>query len=232
MISRITLLKCREDVSEKTFHDAMMGNVYELLSRMPKLQKCEINFVTDRQQRSHLGRGVIDIDAFIEMFFDSYGDMQQAFDEAGEELLDALKPLVEGSLLTMVAVKKVDKSVPSYLDDKAIKRVSFCDRKEGVTAQIFHDEWWYTHSLLVKLMSGYCGYNQNLVVDRLAGNKSVGYEDLPVEGMVEFWFEDMDAFNECYSTDGFKLRASVHAADFIGTVTTYFVEAEPVELKK
>ena len=49
--------------------------------------------------------------------------------------------------------------------------------------------------------------------------------------MVEFWFEDMDAFDECYSTVGFKLRASVQAAEFIGTVTTYFVEAVPVELQ-
>ena len=131
-----------------------------------------------------------------------------------------------------MVVKKKDTLVPAYLDGKAIKRVSFCDRKEGVDAMTFHDEWWYTHSVLVKLMSGYCGYNQNLVVDRLVAEKPVHYADLPVEGMVEFWFEDMDAFNECYSTVGFKLRASVHAAEFIGTVTTYFVEAVSVELAK
>lgn len=49
--------------------------------------------------------------------------------------------------------------------------------------------------------------------------------------MVEFWFEDMEAFDECYGSVGFKKRASVHAAEFIGTVTTYFVEAIPVELE-
>ena len=157
--------------------------------------------------------------------------MQQAMDEAGDALLAALAPLVEEPVSTLVAVKKVDTPVPAYLDGKAIKRVSFCDRAEGVDAATFHDEWWYTHSLLVKLMSGYCGYNQNLVIDRMVQGASVHYADLPVEGMVEFWFEDMDAFDECYSTVGFKLRASVHAAEFIGTVTTYFVEAVPVELQ-
>ena len=139
---------------------------------------------------------------------------------------------MEEPVSTLVAVKKVDTPVPAYLDGKAIKRVSFCDRAEGVDAATFHDEWWYTHSLLVKLMSGYCGYNQNLVIDRMIQGAPVHYADLPVEGMVEFWFEDMDAFDECYSTPGFKVRASVHAAEFIGTVTTYFVEAVPVELKK
>ena len=144
-----------------------MGGVRDVIARMPQLRKCEIDFVTDRQQRSHLGRGAIDIDGFIEMFFDSYGDMQQAMDEAGDALLAALEPLVEEPVSTLVAVKKVDTPVPAYLDGKAIKRVSFCDRAEGVDAATFHDEWWYTHSLLVKLMSGYCGYNQNLVIDRM-----------------------------------------------------------------
>lgn len=232
MISRISLLKCREGVSEDAFRDGMMGAVHDVIAAMPDLRKCEINFVTDRQQRSHLGRGAIDIDGFVEMFFDSYGDMQEAFRQSGDALLAALEPLVEEPLSTLVAVKKMDTLVPAYLNGKAIKRVSFCDRKEGVDAMTFHDEWWYTHSLLVKLMSGYCGYNQNLVIDRLVQGKPVHYADLPVEGMVEFWFEDMDAFDECYSTVGFKLRASVHAAEFIGTVTTYFVEAVPVELKK
>lgn len=232
MISRISLLKCREGVSEEAFRDGMMGAVHDVITAMPELRAGEINFVTDRQQRSHLGRGAIDIDGFIEMFFDSYGDMEEAYRQSGDALLAALEPLVEEPLSTLVAVKKRDTLVPAYLDGKAIKRVSFCDRKEGVDAATFHDEWWYTHSLLVKLMSGYCGYNQNLVIDRLVQGKPVHYADLPVEGMVEFWFEDMDAFDECYSTTGFKLRASVHAAEFIGTVTTYFVQAVPVELKK
>ncbi|BAK45446.1 EthD domain-containing protein [Eggerthella sp. YY7918] len=232
MISRISLLKCKEGVSEEAFRDGMMGEVREVIAAMPELRACEINFVTDRQQRSHLGRGAIDIDGFIEMFFDSYGDMLEAFAQSGDALLASLEPLVEQPLSTMVVVKKRDTLVPGYLEGKVIKRVSFCDRKEGVDAATFHDEWWYTHSLLVKHMSGYCGYNQNLVIDRLIEDKPVHYAELPVEGMVEFWFEDMDAFNECYSTPGFKLRASVHAAEFIGTVTTYFVEAVPVELKK
>lgn len=93
MISRISLLKCKEGVSEEAFREGMMGDVRDVIARMPQLRKCEIDFVTDRQQRSHLGRGAIDIDGFIEMFFDSYGDMQQAMDEAGDALLAALEQI-------------------------------------------------------------------------------------------------------------------------------------------
>ena len=102
MISRISLLKCKEGVSEEAFREGMMGDVRDVIARMPQLRKCEIDFVTDRQQRSHLGRGAIDIDGFIEMFFDSYGDMQQAMDEAGDALLAALEPLVEEPVSTLV----------------------------------------------------------------------------------------------------------------------------------
>ena len=62
MISRISLLKCKEGVSEEAFREGMMGGVRDVIARMPQLRKCEIDFVTDRQQRSHLGRGAIDID--------------------------------------------------------------------------------------------------------------------------------------------------------------------------
>ena len=83
MISRISLLKCKEGVSEEAFREGMMGGVRDVIARMPQLRKCEIDFVTDRQQRSHLGRGAIDIDGFIEMFFDSYATCSRRWTKRG-----------------------------------------------------------------------------------------------------------------------------------------------------
>lgn len=231
MISRINLLKCKDSVSEEEFNAVMAGAVTEALAKMPLLRKCEINYVTDKQQRSVLGRGVIDIDAFIEMSFDSFGDMLESMDQAGDTVLAALAPIADEPVPALITVRKYDKLVPEYLKDRdIIKRVSFCDRAEGVDAATFHFEWWYVHSILVELMGGCCGYNQNLVVDRCVGGTEVHYDQLPVEGIVEFWFEDMDAFDECYNSEGYLKRASVHAGEFIGTVTTYFVKAVPVQL--
>lgn len=232
MISRINLLKCKEGISEEQFRAVMLGEVSNVISTMPMLRKCEINFVTDKQQRSHAARGSIDIDGFIELIFDSYGDMLEGYAHSGDVLAAALEPIVDEPIPALITVRKFDKLVPEYLNGRdIIKRVSFCDRAEGVDAMTFHFEWWYIHSILVELMGGCCGYNQNLVIDRCIGDEEVHYAELPVEGMVEFWFEDMDAFDECYSSVGYKKRASVHAAEFIGTVTTYFVEPVEVELK-
>ena len=52
---------------------------------------------------------------------------------------------------------------------------------------------------------------------------SVPYEELPVEGVVEFWFENTDAFNECYDSPEFK-RTSQHGSEFIGGINTYLTE--------
>lgn len=230
MISRISLLKGKEGVSEEAFRDALVKGLEPIVAEMPGVKKCEVNLVTDRQQRSWAGRGVIDIDGFVEMYFDSYGDMMESLDAKGEAIAAVFAEVCEAPISEFVAVKKIDTPVPAYLQKRnPIKRVSFCDRGEGVDAMRFHNEWWYTHSMLVKHMTGYCGYNQNLVVDRLVDGKHVHYEDLPFEGMVEFFFQDMDGFDECYGTPGFERRASPHAAEFIGTVTTYFVA--PVVLK-
>lgn len=231
MISRINLLKCKDGVSEEEFRRIMTGEVSDAIAKLPLLRKCEINFVTDRQQRSHLGRGSVDIDGFVEMIFDSHGDMLESLAQGGDAVWAALAPIVDEPVPALVTVRKFDKLVPEYLEGRdIIKRVSFCDRKEGVDAMTFHFEWWYVHSILVQLMDGCCGYNQNLVVDRFVGSDPVHYKELPVEGIVEFWFEDMEAFDECYGSEGYLKRASVHAAEFIGTVTTYFVEPVPVEL--
>lgn len=232
MISRINLLKCKDGVSEEEFRAAMLGEVSNVIATMPLLRKCEINFVTDKEQRSILGRGAIDIDAFIDMSFDSCGDMVESLAQADEDLRKVLEPLAQEPVPALVTVRKFDTVVRDYLKKRdIIKRVSFCDRAEGVDAMTFHFEWWYVHSILVKLMGGYCGYNQNLVIDRFVGDEQVHYEKLPVEGMVEFFFEDMEAFDECYTSEGYLKRASVHAGEFIGTVTTYFVEPVEVELK-
>ena len=232
MISRISLLKCKEGVSEEAFREGMMGDVRDVIARMPQLRKCEIDFVTDRQQRSHLGRGAIDIDGFIEMFFDSYGDMVRGMAALEESLAADYTQFAAPDIPALVAVKKVDTPVPAFLDGvKLIKRMSFLGRKDGVSAAVFQDEWWQMHSALVKTMTGYAGYIQNLVIDRIVDGESVPFEELPIEGVVEFWFENMKAFDECYGTPAFK-RTGAHGAEFIDNITTYLVEAKPIAMEQ
>lgn len=98
---------------------------------------------------------------------------------------------------------------------KLIKRVSFLGRADGVTSEQFVKEWWNVHDRLVQTVPGCVGYNQDLVIDRIDGGVSVPYEELPVEGVVEMWFETKEAFDEYYASPEFA-RASAHSSEFTG----------------
>ena len=50
---------------------------------------------------------------------------------------------------------------------------------------------------------------------------------LPVDAMVEFYFESWDAFNCFYASEEFK-RLSAHGAGFIGSIDTYLVQSHTV----
>ena len=112
---------------------------------------------------------------------------------------------------------------------KLIKRVSFLGRADGVTSEQFVKEWWNVHDRLVQTVPGCVGYNQDLVIDRIDGGVSVPYEELPVEGVVEMWFETKEAFDEYYASPEFA-RASAHSSEFIGAINTYLTETYPVAL--
>ena len=212
MISRINLLKRKEGLSAEEFSAYLTQAHAGLLATMPYLKGCETNVVVDNEQRSPFDRGSTEIDGYTEMFFDSYGDMVRGMAALEESLAADYAQFAAPDIPALVAVKKVDTPVPAFLDGvKLIKRMSFLGRKDGVSAAVFQDEWWQMHSALVKTMTGYAGYNQNLVV--------------------EFWFENMKAFDECYGTPAFK-RTGAHGAEFIDNITTYLVEAKPIAMEQ
>ena len=230
MISRINLLKRKEGTTAEEFAAYLTQAHAELLSTMPFLKGCDTNVVVDNEQRSPFDRGSTEIDGYTEMYFDSYGDMARGMAALGEAIEADYAQFADPDVPALIAVKKVDTPVPAYLDDvKLIKRMSFLGRKDEVSAATFQDEWWQMHSALVKTMTGYAGYNQNLVIDRIVDGESAPYEKLPVDGVVEFWFENMKAFDECYGTPAFK-RTGAHGAEFIDDITTYLVESQPIAM--
>lgn len=225
MISRCGLLQKRDDITVEEFQEHWLNVHGPLAAQMKNLRRYEQHAVVDNQHRHPLGAGPIVIDGYSELYFDSYGDMVEGVSSSNQdELQGDLAKFAKPSSPILVFAKKVCKEVPEYLRDKELVcRVSFLGRKEGVTAEQFQREWWYIHDMLVKSMPGYVGYNQNLVIDRIVDGKSVPYEQLPCEGMVEFFFENMDAFNECYGSAEFQ-RTVKHGGEFIGEINTYLTK--------
>lgn len=230
MISRVGLLTKKDGMTDEEFADFWLNQHGPIAAKMKGLRKYQQHLVVDHEHRHAIGAGPIVIDGYSELEFDSYGDMVKGVESLNGAGADDLPKFAKGPNRILVLSKKFVKEVPEYLKDKKlIKRVSILARKEGVSAAEFQREWWYIHAMLVKSMPGYVGYAQNLVIDRLIDGEHVSYEELPVEGIVEFWFENMDAFNECYESAEFK-RTSQHGSEFIGAINTYLTEERPIAL--
>lgn len=228
MISRCGLMTRKQGSSMAEFSDYWLNVHGPIAAKMKNLRKYEQHVVSDNEHRHPLGQGPIVIDGYSELQFDSYGDMVEGVESLHGEGAGDIPLFAESRCPILVMVKKMDTRVPEYLEGKnLIKRVSFLGKKEGVTAEQFQREWWEVHSTLVKTMPGYVGYAQNLVIDRLLNGEHVGYDEIPVEGMVEFWFESMEGFDECYSSPEFK-RTSQHGTEFIGKINTYLFDTHKV----
>lgn len=227
MISRCGLMKRKEGMSMEEFRDYWFNVHGPIGCQMKNLRRYEQNIVVDNEQRSPFGRGPLEIDGYSELFFDNIHDMNEGVASLDGKGAADLPYFADPDVKILVFSKKVDTRVPEELKgQKLIKRMSFLGRGEGISAERFQYEWWELHSRMVKDMPGYVGYNQNIVIDRIVNGKSVPYEEVPVEGMVEFWFKDMDGFNECYSSEAF-FKTAAHGKTFIGDITTYLVEAQP-----
>lgn len=144
----------------------------------------------DAEHRHAIGQGSVVIDGYSELQFDSYGDMVEGVESLHGEGANDVPMFANPHCQILVLAKREVIRIPEYLRGrKLIKRVSFLGRADGVTSEQFVKEWWNVHDRLVQTVPGCVGYNQDLVIDRIDGGVSVPYEELPVEGVVEMWFE-------------------------------------------
>lgn len=233
MIVRCGLLKKNDAFTQESFSEHWLNIHGPIAAGMKNLRIYNQNLVIDNEHRHPIEGGSIDIDGYSELHFDTYTDMAegvQSLDaETGNALLDDAEILLQKRLCDiLVFSRKVVREVPPYLRDKnLIHRVSFLSRADGVSPAEFQREWWYAHAALVEAVPGHAGYNQNLVIDRFVDGKPATYEQLPCDGMVEFYFENKEAFDCFYDSKEFQ-RLAAHGSDFIGSIDTYLVETHPV----
>ena len=192
------------------------------------------NLVIDREHRHPIGGGNVDIDGLSELHFDDFTSMIEGVEsvdkETGNALLDDAEVLLNKRLCDILVFdRRVVREVPEYLRDRddLIHRIAFIRRSGNVTAAEFQREWCYAHAKLVEAVPGHAGYAQNLVMARYVDGKPATYDQLPVDAMVEFYFENWDAFNCFYASEEFK-RLAAHGSSFIGTIDTYLVKTTNV----
>jgi uncharacterized protein (TIGR02118 family) len=227
MIVRSGLIRKQPDWSGEEFRRYWREHHSALAARLPGLRRYQQNHVVDSIQRGiAYPRGPEQVDGISMLWFDSEQAMREAIATDAGRALVADENHFMGHL-RIVALDQVE-VIPPTTDRPLIKRMSLLKRLPEVSPEVFRREWRVEHARLVKRVSGVRGYRQNLIVAREAPKGTpVGYEGLPIDGIVELWFDDAASIDAAFaSPQGTTLMT--HAREFIAEITTFLVETHVV----
>lgn len=195
-------------------------------SGLPQLREYWQNHVIDRQQRGiDFVRGPWRFDGFSQLWLDDATPAHQSFNEGSfaAALLADEATFIE-RLHIVTAEQQVVIPVPA--DDqraRLLKRMSTLRRLPGLSEEDFRREW-RVHGELVQQMPGVSAYRQNVVVERerVKGTPCV-YEELPIDGIVELWFESTQTLEAAFASAAGQ-RTMAHATTFISEITAFLVK--------
>jgi uncharacterized protein (TIGR02118 family) len=224
------LIRKKADWNVEDFRAYWRDKHGKLAARAPKLREYWQNHVTDRLQRGiQFARGPWDFDGFSQLSFDDQQQADRAFNQS-----DMAAALIEdenrfiGHLHIVTAEQRVVVPVPPQEERaRLLKRMSTLKRRPDVSEEDFRREW-KIHGDYVQKMPGVAGYRQNVIVAReLVKGEPCGYEDLPIDGIVELWFEDTETLDAAFSSPEGKVTMQ-HATTFIDEITAFVVEERRV----
>jgi len=227
---RMGLLWKKPDWTMDAFRAYWRDKHGPLAARAPNLREYWQNFVTDRIQRGiDFARGPWDFDGFSQLYFDDSRQAHHAFTKS--EIAAALiadEQRFLGDLHIVTAEQNVVIPVPASPKREALlKRVSTLKRRPDVSEDDFRREW-IVHRDLVSQMPGVAGYRQNVVIEReRIKGKPCGYEELPIDGIVELWFKNAATLEAAFGSPAGRTTMK-HALTFLAEITAFAVQEERV----
>lgn len=228
MTVRMGLLNKHADWSTERFRTYWREQHSKLASQLPGLLAYHQNHVTDSVQRGiSYKRGPESLDGFSQLWFDSSKMMNNAFSQAlGQKLIDDENHFI-GHLRIITAESNEVIAPPPV--GSALKRMSLLRRRPDVSLEKFAYEWRVKHAELVKTLPGVLGYKQNLITHRESPKGNVvDYDGLPIDGIVELWFESPESLNAAFSSAQ-GVETMKHATEFIDEITTFLVDTYVVK---
>lgn len=228
MIVRMGLLTRKPGVTTEQFRRHWRELHGPLAARMPGLRRYHQNHVVDSPQSSvgH-ARGDWRLDGISELWFDDAAAMRTAIASDAYRAVAADEPNCMVGTKVIVAEQNLAVPVPPGAAGPSVKRMAILTRAPGVEPAAFRRVWRDAHAPLVARLPGLAGYTQNVVVDRAAAGGPAGYEAMPVDGMAELWFHDIEALHAAFAFDVAR-ALEAHARAFMGTITAWRVEVHAV----
>jgi uncharacterized protein (TIGR02118 family) len=196
-----------------------------IAARMPNLREYWQNLVIDRMPSVRgLPCGTWDFDGFSQLWFGSPLQAKTAATDSDfARTLIADEQYFLSTLHIVTAEQAVILSVPEPPRRGALsKRMSLLKRRPELTGEEF-SRAWTAHAGFVQEIDGVVGYRQNLVTarERIKG-QPCGYDELPIDGIVELWFDDRAAMEAAFASHAGQ-RSTEHAGTFVIEITSFLV---------
>jgi len=231
VIIRTGLLTRRRDLTPEQFRKHWLQVHGPLAARLPGLRHYRQNHILDASQLAiDHARGSWEVDGFSQLWFDDRDAMQRAVESP--EFQPTVPDIANFCSDVRLAICQPNVVVP--VDPAAgplVKRMSLLTRRPDITPERFRDEWFGFHAEAVRKFPKLRGYTQNLVIGRGGPDltSAASYEQVPVDGIVELWFGSVEDVHAAFRSPAAEISQR-HAQDFIGTITTYLVEAHDIRL--
>jgi len=220
------LIRQRPDWTREAFLAHWRDRHGPLAARAPGLVSYWQNAVVDRLQRGiDFARGPWNFDGFSQLIFDperQAADGMLKGEFAAELIAD------ENAFLGELHIVSVQQAVvvpvpPDARRARLMKRMSTLRRRADINEEDFRREW-IVHRDLVRKMPGVAGYRQNVIHarERVKGTPCA-YEELPIDGIVELWFESPATLEAAFSSPAGRTTMR-HALNFLEEITAFVVE--------
>jgi len=219
MTVRMGLIRKKADWSFDDFDNYWRESHGALARRAPNLREYWQNPVVDRLQRGiEFARGPWELDGFSQLSFDDANQSSHAFNDSGmaADLVKDERHFI-GDLHIVTAEQSVVLPVPPKKE-----RAKLLKRMSPLSEEDFRREW-KVHGDFVRKMDGVSAYRQNVLVarERVKG-QPCGYEELPIDGIVELWFKDVATLEAAFGSDVGK-ETMAHAQTFLSEITAFVV---------
>lgn len=225
MTVRMGLIRKKADWTFEDFNSYWRENHGALARRAPNLREYWQNPVVDRLQRGiEFARGPWEFDGFSQLSFDDPKQSNHAFNDSGmaAALIKDEQHFI-GELHIVTAEQSVVIPVPPKEErSKLLKRMSVIKRLPSISEEDYRREW-KVHGDFVRKMSGVSAYRQNVLTarERVKG-QPCGYDELPIDGIVELWFKDAETLDAAFGSDAGR-ETMAHAKTFLSEITAFVV---------
>lgn len=228
MIIRMGLLTRCPDLTPEAFRAHWRAVHGPLAAELPGLLAYQQNHVVDAAQRGiAYRRGAWQLDGISQLRFADAAAMRAAIASQSYAAVAADAGVFLADTKVIAAEPHVVVPLPAD-PGPCIKRMSILTRPPGLSAEDFSREWREVHGPLVRRFPHLLGYTQNHVVAREATpGTEAAHAALPVDGIVEMWFRDLDDLGAAFASEA-GLAAMAHAQRFIAEITTFLVEPHVV----